>query len=532
MAQASLSCTTAYIGTAPTITILSPKQSYTHTLTYVFNGTVSGTIATNTSETTITNFNWPIDLYYAIPNSQSGEGVITCKTYEPGSGGYTLICTTTCTFTAKAIPEYCEPTISALIKDTNESTIKLTGDSSKLIRYHSTAQVNVTAEGKVGASIVSQYVTNGGKQLHGETVSFEKVESESFSIYAKDSRDLSVSVGRDLSVAGRFVKYIRPTCYMSNTRPDTDGNMSVICYGNFFNGSFGAVTNDITAEYRYNYGEWKPMTVTKNQNNTYSATASLTGLDYQTTYVFETRVTDKLETVASTSSSVKSLPVFHWGENDFVFEVPVALKGGISGGVEGDVNVTGDLRLKGIGNYGNTLRFGDADYCYITETPDDVMTIKAKNIFINPDNAVYINGKPLPITTCDFWSPELNPAVVSSYTTQFGWYTKFNQTVTVGFCIKATCRSGYDSTTISISGLPFTPLFNAAGGGMCSGAYVSGGFNFQCFVAETSGTITTRVQACNNTSATNLSTSASGCCYRSGGGEITLSGTITYMSNS
>jgi hypothetical protein len=75
-------------------------------------------------------------------------------------------------------------------------------------------------------------------------------------------------------------------------------------------------------------------------------------------------------------------------------------------------------------------------------------------------------------------------------------------------------------------------MFSAAGGGMCSGAYVAAGFDFQCFVAETSGSITARVQACNNTSQANLSTSSSGCKYRSGGGEITLSGTITFMANS
>ena len=37
--------------------------------------------------------------------------------------------------------------------------------------------------------------------------------------------------------------------------------------------------------------------------------------------------------------------------------------------------ITGDLRLKGSGNYGNTLYFGDSDYCYIAELSDDVLTI-------------------------------------------------------------------------------------------------------------------------------------------------------------
>ena len=160
------------------------------------------------------------------------------------------------------------------------------------------------------------------------------------------------------------------------------------------------------------------------------------------------------------------------------------------------------------------------------------MLIHASKITLDASSGVYVGGYALPIVRYGIWTPSLNSAVVSSYTTQYGWYSKVNQAVTVGFIVKATCRSGYDSTTISISGLPFTPMFTTAGGGMCSGAYVGGGFTFQCFVAETSGSISTRVQASNNTTATNLATSASGCNYPSGGGVVTISGTITFMSNS
>jgi hypothetical protein len=274
------------------------------------------------------------------------------------------------------------------------------------------------------------------------------------------------------------------------------------------------------------------MTVEEGDGS-YLATATETGLDYKIAYEFECRAVDMLMSVSTESGLIKSIPIFHWSENDFVFEVPVTFNGGIDGlSFDGDLDVTGDLRLKGDGNYGNKLRFGDGDYCYISEPTDDDMLIHADKITLDASAGVYHGGYPLPIVRYGIWTPSLNSAVVSSYTTQYGWYSKVNQAVTVGFCIKATCRSGYESTAISISGLPFTPMFSAAGGGMCSGAYVSGGFNFQCFVAETSGSITMRVQSCNHTSQTNLSTSASGCWYRSGGGEITLSGTITFMSNS
>ena len=124
-----------------------------------------------------------------------------------------------------------------------------------------------------------------------------------------------------------------------------------------------------------------------------------------------------------------------------------------------------------------------------------------------------------------------NSSAVSSYTVRQGWYQKLGSVVTLGWQIKASINSGYESSTIAISGVPFTPTYDASGGGMCSGAYISGGFNFECWVVNSSNNITARVQACNNTGSTNLSTSASGLFYRSGGGEITIGGTICYLTN-
>jgi hypothetical protein len=433
------------------------------------------------------------------------------------------------------------PIITATVEDTNEATIALTGDNKKLIKYYSNAKATMSAEAQKGAVIdESLYVIrNGSNSGYGTEHTFENVENNQFTFSAEDSRG---NVGT-ASVALPMVDYIKLTCNIANNRPDALGNMNVACSGNFFNGNFGAVANTLAVQYRYYasgglWSDWFDMTITKTGDSYYaSADFVIPNFNQQLYYTFETRAIDKLVTISSTEASVKSAPIFHWGENDFVFEVPVTFNAGtnLDGDdgtktFDGDVNIMGNLRLKGSGNYGNTLLFGDGTYCYISEPSDDVMHIKASRIELDA-NGVYVYGNPIPAMDKGIWSPYLNSGAVSSYTTQYGWYSKMGQTVTVGFFIKANCNSGYDGTNISISGLPFTPMFSAAGGGMCSGAYVSAGFNFQCFVVETSGSITTRVQACNNTTNTNLSTSSTGCKYRSGGGELTLSGTITFMSN-
>ena len=432
------------------------------------------------------------------------------------------------------------PVITASVVDVNPTTKALTGDEKILVKYFSNAKATMSAEAQKGAAINEDLyiIRNGSNTGYGTEHTFIKVESNEFTFSAEDSRG---NIG-SIVVTPRMIDYIKPTCNISNSRPDGDGNMTVSCSGIFFNGSFGAVSNELTLRYQYaasdgNYSDMADMTITTD-GNYYYASASLTGLDYKETYSFYVEGYDKLCQFQAGTSGVTSLPLFHWGKNDFVFEVPVTFNAGASGvsdegdkTIDGDLNVTGNLRLKGDGDYGNTLLFGDGTYCYITEPEDDVMLIKAKRVDFDA-NAVTVDGYSIPIMEKGIWSPTLNSAVISSYTTQYGWYMKMGQTVTVGFFIKATCNSGYQSTNIAITGLPFAPMFSAAGGGMCSGAYVSGGYDFQCFVAETDSRITTRVQSCNNTSAMNIATSASGCNYRNNGGDLTLSGTITYMTAS
>ena len=435
------------------------------------------------------------------------------------------------------------PIITASVFDVNETTIALTGNPSKLIKFFSNARARMDVTSPIGAAIdLDMYIIrNGDKTGYSDDYTFNGVESNVFTFSAEDSEG---NIGT-AKVTLPMVGYIKPTCNIYQNRPDAVGNMSVGCSGEYFNNTFGAVRNTITVQCRYKlyggtFGSWADMDVTVD-GNSYTAFANFVIPDFNQNqlYSFEARVIDKLSEVSSKVYTVKNMPLCHWGENDYVFEVPVTFNSGANGitfeepsTYDGSKTITGNLRLKGTGNYGNYLLFGDSTFCYIAELTDDEMTAKASKIHLNATSGVYVNNKVIPVLEKGIWTPALNTSAISSYTTQYGWYSKMGQSVTIGFYIKATCKSGYNTTAISISGMPFTPMHPSAGGGMCSGAYVSSGFNFQCFVAETSESITTRVQSCNHTSQTNLSTSASGCWYPSGGGTLTLSGTITFIANS
>ena len=191
-----------------------------------------------------------------------------------------------------------------------------------------------------------------------------------------------------------------------------------------------------------------------------------------------------------------------------------------------NVNTEGNLYLK----YGNHLYFNDAEDSYIGEENVGELTLSADKIKINAVNGLFVNNKIYSPPLQGTWSPALSSGAVSYYTKCSGWYMRVGNVVTVGFYIIANCNSGYEGNAIVISGLPYAPYSSASGGGICSGAYVAGGYTFQCFAAEEdANNITVRVQECDRQNDANISTSASGCCYPKDGGTITLSGTITYQ---
>ena len=427
-----------------------------------------------------------------------------------------------------------EPIITASVIDDNPETVALTGDSNKLVKFCSNALVEMTAEAQKGASINEDlYVIRNGDQTgYGTTWNFNSIEDNTFTFTAEDSRG---NVGRTV-LTPEMVEYIKPTCQISKNRPDALGNMTVSCYGNFFNQSFGAVQNTLTVQYRYKvsggaYSSWTSMTVTKS-GNTYYASADFVIPNFNQSfyYDFETQAIDLLGIATSDEASVKSIPIFHWGENDFVFEVPVTFNAGANGfsnnDIDGDCNISGNLRLKGSSNWGNYIRLGDGDYCYISEPSDDVMEIYARSGLRLKSASVEINGQGIASGT---WTPTLNStAAVSSYTNRDGWYQKIGNVVTIGWRISATINSGYDTTELLITGIPFTPKYPAFGGGVAYNIKISGGFNFEAWAVDTNGKISARLQPSNNTAAGNLSI-ASTSYYPVGGGTVTLGGTICYQ---
>ena len=307
----SVSCSTANIGSNATITINRASTSFTHTLTYSF-GSLSGTIATKTSST---NISWtiPTTFYGQIPNSKSGTGTITCDTYS----GSTLIGSKSTSFTATVSESASKPTLSPTVSDSNSTTTALTGNSSKFIKYYSNASVATGAQARNSATLTSQKITCGAKSLTSASGTINAVESGTFTFSATDSRGYTTTQ----TLNKTLIEYIKLTCSLNAGAPTTAGVATLKISGNYWDGTFGAVANTLTVQYRYktqggSYGSWTTVSATKS-NNTYNATATISGLDYQTTYVFQARAVDKLATINTDEQARRTTPIFDWSKNDF-----------------------------------------------------------------------------------------------------------------------------------------------------------------------------------------------------------------------
>lgn len=331
----SVSTTSANVGSAVIISISRASDSFTHTLRYGY-GSLSGTIVNKTSST---SYSWtiPDSFYTQIPNSKTGRGAIWCDTYS----GSTLVGTSSCALDVGTNESICKPTLSPTVVDQGSVSTTLTGDTNKIIRYYNTIKVSFNASAKNSSSISSMKVTCGSSSRDSDGI-MGYVDSGTFVFTVTDSRGYSASQ----TITKEIIDYIPLTCNLS-TNPDlVDGstaNINVTVKGKYFAGSFGAVTNALTVEYRYktNNGDypkdsdgnevWTSLTGAIS-NGEYSAQTTIEGLDYTNSYTFQARAKDKVYTggVSTVEQVVRIVPVFDWGENDFNFNVPVHGKGGFT----------------------------------------------------------------------------------------------------------------------------------------------------------------------------------------------------------
>ena len=217
-----------------------------------------------------------------------------------------------------------EPILDPIVEDGNTVTAALTGNINTMVKYHSTAVYAINAAASKGATIVYQEASCGNKKNTSPYGQLDNVESGNFLFTVVDSRETIAYK----TIEKKFINYIKPTCNV--TKVDADATKIIFnVSGNFFNDTFGAVHNEVSITYRCKIGDAEygapaqvPVADISTNGNTYSADVTLTDIEYKNRYVIEATVTDKLSSATNTTT-VKIIPIFDWGEDDFNFNVPV-----------------------------------------------------------------------------------------------------------------------------------------------------------------------------------------------------------------
>lgn len=223
------------------------------------------------------------------------------------------------------------PTLSPTVKDVNEKTLALTGDSEIFVRNQSIAEVSTGALTYKEAVISSQKVSCGSKSVDEGSGTIESVESGNFVFSVTDNRNNVVTQ----TVSKKLIEYVNLTCDLNITAPDAEGDLDFSITGKCFKGNFGKNENGVKVYYRYKvadeeYGEWSEHIAVLNDDGTYLCEISITGLDYTKRYTFQAKSEDLIMSVSSAEKAVVTIPLFDWGENDFNFNVPVNIEGDIS----------------------------------------------------------------------------------------------------------------------------------------------------------------------------------------------------------
>ena len=298
-----------YIDDPINIAINKTDDSFTTTLIYNAINT-DGTVTTEeiANKTTNKNISYTISteklttILSKNKTSTSVLGILYAYTYsgntQIGQKSYDL------TLNIEETP----PIVSATVVDTNATTIALTGDSSKIIKYISKPKVTITAQAQQQADISSYSTVWGNSSSTAQETTFNSgIDSNIVTVSAKDSRNWVGEEEYDLNALGKYIEYIKLNfSKFTLSRPESTSNIiNSDLVGVWFNNSFGATSNTLEFKYRYKekggeYGDYQTITLTTNENN-FSFDGSLgSSFNYQKQYDFEFVLTDKLMSVITT----------------------------------------------------------------------------------------------------------------------------------------------------------------------------------------------------------------------------------------
>lgn len=289
------------LGQTTIISLPRAVPSFTHTLTYSF-GSYSGIIA----EGAATDAEWrdvPYDFATQIPNSPTGIGTLTCKTYN----GSTLIGTQSVDFTV-VVPNNSATQPSDTISISPVSSLAKPFNS-LYIQGRTKAKITHTAVGKYGTTIKSYTAT-----VDDQTYTGQNVTTEILSI--PGSRPITGTVTDNRNIPGTTESSIMVLAYtppsverntsanalvcaraLADGTLDDDGTALYVACSRKYSRLDGNNAASVQARYKAESGEWSAWATffaeSASGDNYAGIIAGIT-LAVELPYTIELRAVDKL----------------------------------------------------------------------------------------------------------------------------------------------------------------------------------------------------------------------------------------------
>ena len=227
------------------------------------------------------------------------------------------------------------PVLYPIVEDININTTTLTGNSSVIVKGHSTMSFNLTAEPQKGATIKSYSITCGKDTSTNNIGYFEKVENNVFVFSATDSRGNTTTQ----EVMLDMIDYFKVSCQQEvkmimNEEDSGNSQVRLTIKGDYFDSSFGAKDNTLALFVRHtqndgSMGDWVELTplISEISDGTYLLTTNISGFDVSGSYIFQCKAVDALSEATTSEYTAIFAPVFDWSADDFNFNVPINMNG-------------------------------------------------------------------------------------------------------------------------------------------------------------------------------------------------------------
>ena len=259
-------------------------------------------------------------IYNSVPNTDSQTITFTLTTYSNSDKTTQIGVSSVYNITGKIVNA--NPTLTGFdYEDTNPLTINLSNDSSKIINGYSTLKIsNLVASANKGATLKLVQINNVQYTYDNNfSVSIPNWSGNIITMYVFDSRNNSTKL--EVPIGINYIDYkekviINKSC----TRYANINEESTLSFsGEWFNSSFGAVNNQLSASYKYKQkggDTWTQGTtnidITIDGNN-YSYSGYIkgdtnNGFATENSYEIEIVVTDSLSSKSATTILIAGEP--------------------------------------------------------------------------------------------------------------------------------------------------------------------------------------------------------------------------------